>query len=134
MVLIQCHDDYHCFILENLAFGKQTDQISLRLKDDGTEGGASSRAVDGNSATVFSSRSCTHTKTENKAWWRVDLGQVEPVSEVYIVNIAGRYSFRLDSFEIRVGRLDFPILIQYNLHTYTTDCSTCITISVCKEV
>lgn len=134
MVLIQCHDDYHCFILENLAFGKQTDQISLRLEDGGAEGGASSRAVDGNSETAFASGSCTHTLTENKAWWKVDLGQVEPVSEVYIVNRGDGWTHRLSSFEIRVGRLDFPILIQYNLHTYTTDCSTRITISVCKEV
>ena len=61
--------------------------------------------MDGNSAMNFETYggSCTHTTRENNAWWKVDLGQVEPVSEVYIVN---RDSFgdKLSNFEIRVGR------------------------------
>ncbi|KAL9950698.1 hypothetical protein ACROYT_G043239 [Oculina patagonica] len=83
---------------ENLAFGKQTSQISTN------HGGVSSRAVDGNSETNYHSGSCTHTKGANQPWWRVDLGQVEPVSEVYIVNRGdGSWSYRLSNFEIRVG-------------------------------
>ncbi|KAL9950701.1 hypothetical protein ACROYT_G043242 [Oculina patagonica] len=83
---------------ENLAFGKQTSQIST------DHGGVSSRAVDGNSDTNIYSGSCTHTRWANQPWWRVDLGQVEPVSEVYIVNRGdGLWSFRLSNFEIRVG-------------------------------
>ena len=46
---------------------------------------------------------CTHTNTDNKPWWRVDLGRVEPVAEVNIVNRA-RLPERLDGAEIRVGR------------------------------
>ena len=60
--------------------------------------------MDGNSVTVWTKGSCTHTKTEDKAWWRVDLGKVERVTEVYIVN-RDSVGVRLSKFEIRVGRL-----------------------------
>ena len=46
---------------------------------------------------------CTHTRADNYAWWRVDLGRVEPVVEVNIVNGA-RLPERLNGAEIRVGR------------------------------
>ena len=46
---------------------------------------------------------CTHTKLDNNPWWRVDLGRVEPVAEVNIVNRV-RFAVRLDGAEIRVGR------------------------------
>ncbi len=92
---------YKNFIKENLAFGKQTDQNSTE------HGGVSSRGVDGISITDWNGKSCTHTQEgEDKPWWRVDLGQVEPVSEVYIVNRdTGSWGNRLSNFEIRVGRL-----------------------------
>ena len=46
---------------------------------------------------------CTHTLADNNAWWRVDLGRVEPVAEVNIVNRYGAVADRLDGAEIRVG-------------------------------
>ena len=46
---------------------------------------------------------CTHTLEDNSPWWRVDLGQVEPVAEVNILNRAS-LADRLDGAEIRVGR------------------------------
>ena len=46
---------------------------------------------------------CTHTNADNKPWWQVDLGRVEPVVEVNIVNRA-RFAERLNGAEIRVGR------------------------------
>ena len=46
---------------------------------------------------------CTHTRADNNAWWRVDLGRVEPVVEVNIVNRV-RLPERLNGAEIRVGR------------------------------
>lgn len=104
--LIQCADDHQCFFQENLAFGKQTNQIST------TAGGLSTRGVDGNSETDYHrGSSCTHTKNVKNAWWRVDLGQDEPVSEVYIVNRAEVKTFRLNNFEIRVGRLSFLLIL-----------------------
>ena len=62
--------------------------------------------MDGNSATLFEDSSCTHTDKEDRAWWIVDLGKVERVNEVYIVN-RDHYKNRLSNFEIRVGRLPF---------------------------
>ena len=57
--------------------------------------------MDGNRSPYINK--CTHTKFENNPWWRVDLGRVEPVAEVNIVNRA-RLPERLDGAEIRVGR------------------------------
>ena len=71
--------------------------------------------MDGNSATVWEDNSCTHTGQEDKAWWMVDLGKVEHVTEVYIVN-RNVVGVRLSNFEIRVGRLPFvtsPVTLTY---------------------
>ena len=57
--------------------------------------------MDGNRSPYINK--CTHTNFENNPWWRVDLGRVEPVAEVNIVNRA-RLPYRLDGAEIRVGR------------------------------
>ena len=86
-----------------MAYNKDTTQIST------DSGGVSSRGVDGQRAT------CTHTKLEDKPWWRVDLVEEEPVSEVYIVSGGTE---QLSDIEIRVGRLPyffcyyFPLYIQ----------------------
>ena len=70
-------------------------------------GGESGRAVDG----ISDAGSCTVTGREQNPWWRVDLGQAEPVTEVYIVN-----GDKLDYFEIRVGRLDqVNTLLQFSI-------------------
>ena len=61
-------------------------------------------AVDGIKATHYIH--CTHTKDRpgtTDPWWRVDLDQVQPVSEVYILNRDG-YGDRLNGSEIRVGK------------------------------
>ncbi|XP_074612311.1 uncharacterized protein LOC141866672 isoform X2 [Acropora palmata] len=86
---------------ENIAFRKPTKQndvgsISTR---------PSSRAVDGNSDTRLG-LSCTASDLVvafTNPWWRVDLEQVEPVNEVYIVNRGDCCGEGLNSFEIRVG-------------------------------
>ena len=97
-----------CLISDNLAFGKQTDQSSVNFE------GVSSRAVDGISNTDYYANSCTHTDKELNPWWRVDLGQVEPVSEIYLVNQENQWFYRQNNFEIRVGMLDnFRIVILY---------------------
>jgi len=90
---------------ENLAFGKQTNQINTAY------GGLSTLGVDGNSETNYNRGSCTHTTKVKNAWWRVDLGQDEPVSEVYIVNRGQCCADRLHKFEIRVGRLSFLLIL-----------------------
>ena len=87
-------------ISDNLAFGKQTNQSSVEF------GGVSSRAVDGISNTDYYANSCTRIDKELNPWWRVDLGQVEPVSEIYLVNQENQWFYRQNNFEIRVGRSD----------------------------
>ena len=52
---------------------------------------------------IFADGSCTFGEGDKFPWWRVDLGQDEFVTEVYIVNKQG--PTRLSKFEIRVGRL-----------------------------
>ena len=49
------------------------------------------------------SSTCAHTNTESDPWWRVDLGRVEPVAEVNILN-RDQYADRLNGAEMRVGR------------------------------
>ena len=86
------------FLPENLAFQKPTYQHSWAVN-----GGTSDKAVDGNSNMTFADGSCTFGAHFNFPWWRVDLGQDEFVTEVYLVNIKAQT--RLSKFEIRVGRL-----------------------------
>ena len=86
-----------CSFEENLAYQKDTAQSSISNQ------GVSSRAVDGNSNTRWKGGSCTHTRDEEQPWWRVDLGKVELVNEVYVVNRGGCCGNRLNPFEIRVG-------------------------------
>ena len=57
--------------------------------------------MDGNKG--LQSSKCTHTQAESDPWWRVDLGRVEPVAEVNILN-RDQYAARLDGAEMRVGR------------------------------
>ncbi|CAH3013986.1 unnamed protein product, partial [Porites evermanni] len=86
--------------LGNLAYGKQTDQVSTYTV------GSSGRAVDGDSSTndFSADLTCSHTMNGTpNPWWRVDLGRVESVTEVYIVNRGDCCGARLSSFEIRVG-------------------------------
>ena len=68
--------------------------------------------MDGNSNTDMKGGygSCTmsFSTSSQHAWWRVDLGQDELVSEVYVVNRLDsdcQCGNRLNNFEIRVGRL-----------------------------
>ncbi|XP_015747600.1 PREDICTED: fucolectin-like [Acropora digitifera] len=87
---------------ENIAFRKPTKQNDVGLSPTRP----SSRAVDGNSETVLDP-SCTASNLDvafTNPWWRVDLEQLEPVNEVYIVNRGDCCGERLNPFEIRVGK------------------------------
>ena len=90
-----------CFLflfLENLAYNKPTKMISTHPLYP------SDNAVDGDSQTLMWKGSCIHTRGEINPWWRIDLEQVEPVNEVYIVNRGDCCGDRLNPFEIRVGK------------------------------
>ena len=67
-------------------------------------GRPSSRAVDGNSQTDFSSDSCTHTTCCNPLpWWRVDFGSTAVVYSIKITNRGDCCGDRLSNFNVRVG-------------------------------
>ncbi len=89
-----------CLHLGNIAEGKETKQSST------SHGGVSSRAVDGKSLTDYFAGSCTHTLSENKPWWRVDLGSAHAVMKVIITNRGDCCSHRLSHVAIRVGDVD----------------------------
>jgi len=85
---------------ENAAACKPTSQSST------THGGSSSRAVDGNAATAYSAKSCTHTSRESNPWWRVDLKEKIAVETVTVTNRGDCCGGRLSNFEVRVGDTD----------------------------
>jgi len=64
----------------NVALGKPTSQISTGY------GGASSRAVDGNTSGNWGSGTITHTNTQANPWWMVDLEDSYPISKINLFN------------------------------------------------
>jgi len=66
-------------------------------------GGVAGRAVDGNTNSRFSGRSCTHTQSTDKPWWMVDLGSFYDVQQVIVFNRGDCCQSRLSSFAVRVG-------------------------------
>ena len=96
-----------CFVYPQfLLFVWFLDQSNIALfkptSESSTFSGSANNAVDGNRDPHISK--CTHTRADNNPWWGVDLGRVEPVAEVNIVNRYGGSSVRLNGAEIRVGR------------------------------
>mgnify|MGYP002259957826 CR=1 FL=1 len=95
----------HCFVFlliqGNIALFKPTAQLGLY--------GSlySSNGVDGGNQTNY--QMCTHTDGGPNPWWRVDLGRVEDVAEVRILN-RDSYEDRLDGAEIRVGQWNTSFL------------------------
>merc|ERR1719403_778308 len=83
-----------------LAQGKPTTQSSEGW------GGASQRAVDGNTDGIYGSQTCTHTHAGAKEWWRVDLQQTADISSVQIWNREDCCGERLDGARIKVGATD----------------------------
>ncbi|XP_015755647.1 PREDICTED: receptor-type tyrosine-protein phosphatase delta-like [Acropora digitifera] len=78
----------------NIALYKPTAQVSSYQTS------YSSNAVDGGRQTNY--QDCAHTDTARDAWWRVDLGRVEDVTEVHILSRNGHASDMYGA-EIRVG-------------------------------
>lgn len=50
---------------------------------------------------IFVAESCSLTQTEDNPWWRLDLGYVTAIRELYIA--APRNGTELKDFEIRIG-------------------------------
>ena len=83
-------------VRSNIALFKPTSQSST------IEVSYASNAVDGKKDLYYTK--CTHTSQESDPWWRVDLGRIEPVAEVNILNRGDCCGGRLDGAEMRVGR------------------------------
>ncbi|XP_074611775.1 uncharacterized protein LOC141866211 isoform X2 [Acropora palmata] len=81
-------------ITGNIALFKPTEQLGLY------ETSYSSNGVDGGRDTNY--QMCTLTTGGPNPWWRVDLGRVEDVAEVHILN-RNSFETRLNGAEIRVG-------------------------------
>jgi len=80
----------------NLALMMPTGQV------DTAYGGASDRAVDGNTETSFGKGSCTHTKKTKDPWWWVDLQKDASVSRVMVWNRSDCCGDKLNDFQVRV--------------------------------
>ncbi|XP_019616118.1 PREDICTED: uncharacterized protein LOC109463710 [Branchiostoma belcheri] len=86
----------------NIALGKTAVQSSR----NGWSLGNPRSAVDGNTASDYRLRSCTHTAGEaNPSWW-VDLGQPYAIERVLIFNRMDCCPERLNPFNIHIGDSD----------------------------
>jgi len=81
---------------ENIAKGKPTAQSS----NYSTRMGLSNRAVDGNTNASWGGNSVTHTRTENKPWWQVDLQDNFAIDVVKVYNRQDCCSERLNNFDL----------------------------------
>ncbi|XP_015757056.1 PREDICTED: uncharacterized protein LOC107336496 isoform X2 [Acropora digitifera] len=81
-------------ITGNIALFKPTEQLGIYAAS------YSSHGVDGGRQTNY--QMCTHTNGGPNPWWRVDLGRVEDVVEVHILN-RDSFADRLNGAEIKVG-------------------------------
>ncbi|XP_074539366.1 uncharacterized protein LOC141800602 [Halichoeres trimaculatus] len=85
----------------NIARGRNVAQSSVGY------GGGPQRAVDGNRASNWNQRSCTHTNKDRRPWWRLDLGKRYKINTVTVTNRRDCCGNRLNGAEIRIGdRLD----------------------------
>lgn len=80
----------------NLALGRPTSQSSTAF------GGASGRAVDGDTNGDYFAGSVNHT-AGGPSWWQVDLGSLEPVGEIVIHNRTDCCADLLHDFDVMVS-------------------------------
>ena len=105
----QLHSDFGAYKAHTFCFCSQTVNLALRkpTAQSSTNGGSvSGNAVDGVRNTNWGSiGSCTHTNTDNPAWWRVDLGSNHvPVSDVFIINQLIDHLERSEDYKITLGK------------------------------
>jgi hypothetical protein len=85
----------------NLSFTGTATQSS-----DWLEGasGIAVRAIDGNTDGDFFKGSVSHTHYDNQAFWRLDLGSVQPINEIYLYNRTDLDNgLRLSNFKVQVS-------------------------------
>jgi hypothetical protein len=77
-----------------------TDKVATQISTYGEA--HAKRAIDGNAATWYSERSCTHTNLHQSPWWQVDLGKKEKVRQIRIANRGDCCGWRLNHFSVLV--------------------------------
>ncbi|XP_026149696.1 uncharacterized protein LOC113122506 [Mastacembelus armatus] len=82
----------------NIARGGKVTQSSLFGP------GVPERAIDGNRASTWEEKSCTHTEKEQDPWWRLDLQKTYKVNTVTITNRKDCCHERLNGAEIHIGK------------------------------
>ncbi|XP_040020593.2 fucolectin [Gasterosteus aculeatus] len=82
---------------DNIAKGGTATQSSVGWN------GLPERAIDGNRASIWEQGSCTHTQSEMKPWWRLDLLKTYNVDTVTITNRRDCCHERINDAEIRIG-------------------------------
>ncbi|MEL7144799.1 MAG: discoidin domain-containing protein [Bacteroidota bacterium] len=93
----------------NLALGRPTDQTST------AHGGASSRAVDGNTSGNWGNSSITHTNAGIGESWEVSLADNFPIGEITIYNRTNCCSHRLNNITVSVEDLNGNISWSQNV-------------------
>ena len=81
----------------NIAKGGKVTQSSVGWN------GVPERAIDGNDASIYGKRSCTHTSGQTKPWWRLDLLKRYQINTVTITNRGDCCHERINGAEIHVG-------------------------------
>ncbi|XP_078393833.1 fucolectin-6-like [Cetorhinus maximus] len=66
-------------------------------------GGDANKAIDGNLNAFYKNRSCTHTNTDLRPWWSLDLFTEEKVLSIKVTNRQDCCWERLKGAVIRVG-------------------------------
>ncbi len=85
----------------NRALGGQASQSSIGF------GGSASRAIDGNTDGVYNNGSVTHTGSQARPWWEVDLGVVGSVDRLVLHNRTDCCTGRLSNFAVFVSSQPF---------------------------
>lgn len=85
----------------NLALNKPARQSSTAYAGDAR------RAVDGKTDGDYRANSVSHTAEEREAWWEVDLGRIEDISEVRIWNRTDEHGDRLVNFCVLISQRPF---------------------------
>ncbi|XP_061772169.1 fucolectin-like [Nerophis ophidion] len=97
LTLLAITKETHSLQDNNIAMGGHVWQSSLYLKAD------PQRAIDGNRASHWKQKSCTHTKRDMKPWWRLDLQKMYKINTVTITNRKDCCHKRINGAEIRIG-------------------------------
>ena len=85
----------------NLALNKPASQSSTAY------GSSASRAVDGNTDGSWFASSVTHTNSEYRPWWEVDLDSVQNIGSIKLFNRTDCCSDRLSDFYVFVSDTSF---------------------------